>query len=123
MNLLKRLTFLDFRSLALLRFTLGLLTFYDFLRRWPFAEVFYSDAGILRRSVLMAKFHHIWKPTLLFLNGTERYAEILIFIGMMASLFFALFPSCGDGRWPRLGLLVFRLLFDNSCRWPCRSGL
>lgn len=90
MNFLIKLLYLDLRSLALMRFTLGLLVFYDFLRRWPYAEVFYSDAGILKRSVLMAKFHHIWKPTILFLNGTETYAHILLVIGMVASLFYAL---------------------------------
>lgn len=89
MILLKRLFYLDLRSLALLRFSLGLLVFYDFLRRWQFSEVFYSDAGILKRSVLMAKFHHIWKPTLLFLNGTPAYAQILLVIGMITSLFYA----------------------------------
>lgn len=85
----KKLFYLDTRSLALTRFSLGLLVFYDFYRRLAFTEVFYSDKGILSRSILMAKFHHIWKPTLLFLNGTETYAILLLVIGMIASLCFA----------------------------------
>ncbi len=86
----KKLFYLDLRSLAFVRFSLGLLVFYDFYRRIPLARTFYSDEGILSRSVLMAKFHHIWKPTLLFLNGTHTYAIILLVIGMAASLFYAL---------------------------------
>ncbi len=86
---MKKIFYADLRTLALLRFSLGLLLFFDFLRRVQFAEVFYSDAGILRRSVLLAKFHNIWKPSLLFLNGTPTYAIILLVIGMVASLFYA----------------------------------
>lgn len=87
---MKKIFYADLRTLALLRFSLGLLVFFDFMRKIQFAEVFYSDAGLVRRSVLLAKFHNIWKPSLLFMNGTPSFAIVLLIIGMAASLLFSL---------------------------------
>ncbi|MCR9203311.1 MAG: hypothetical protein NXH75_01955, partial [Halobacteriovoraceae bacterium] len=87
---MKKIFYADLRTLALVRFTLGLLVFYDFLRKLPYAHAFFSDEGILPRSVLLGKFHNIWKPSLLFLNGTPTFAIALLVIGMIASLFYSL---------------------------------
>lgn len=87
---MRKIFYADLRTLALVRFTLGLLVFYDFFRKLSYTHAFYSDEGILPRSVLLGKFHNIWKPSLLFLNGTPTFAIILLVIGMLASLFYSL---------------------------------
>lgn len=85
---MKKIFYADLRTLALVRFSLGLIVFYDFFRKLSYAQVFYSDSGILSRSVLLGKFHNIWKPSLLFLNGSTTFAVLLLVIGMIASLFY-----------------------------------
>lgn len=85
----KKIFYADLRTLAIVRFLLGLLVFYDFFRKFQYSHVFYSDGGILNRSVLLGKFHNIWKPSLLFLNGTQAYAIFLLLIGLLASIFYS----------------------------------
>lgn len=87
---MKKIFYADLRTLALVRVTLGFLVFYDLLRRLPFAEAFYSDSGILKRSVLLAKFINLSKPTILLLSGAPTFSIILLITGMIASLLYAI---------------------------------
>lgn len=85
MNLKKLLTF-DLRSLALVRFFLGILCFIDIANRIPQLEAFYTDVGILPRWLLIQEFSLPWGMSLFHLNGSYSYALIVSIIGMIASL-------------------------------------
>lgn len=90
MKSIKHLMSLDLRSLALARVLLGILAFFDILRRIPEIEAFFSDGGILRRSVLIEELELTYKMSLLSMNGSYSFALILAFVGMIAAIFFTL---------------------------------
>lgn len=89
MNFKKILTF-DLRSLALVRFFLGVLCFIDIANRIPQLEAFYTDVGILPRWLILQEFSLPWGMSLFHLNGSYSYALIVSLIGMIASLGVAL---------------------------------
>gem|GEM_PF-529417 len=112
-NMFKKLLYFDLRSLALTRFLLGLILFYDFLRRIPFVEPFFSDVGIISRSVHLEKFHNIWKLSLLMINGSPTFAYILLGIGMIASLLFAI-----GARTRVMSFIIWLILISFHERFP-----
>ncbi|WPU64563.1 hypothetical protein [Peredibacter starrii] len=90
MNSLKHIMKLDLRSLALVRVTLGILTFFDLLRRIPEIGAFFSDGGILPRSVLIENLEYNYRMSLLNLNGSYSFALMLAIVGLIASVMFTI---------------------------------
>lgn len=82
--------YLDYRSLAFFRIFLGITLIFDFFDRFHLVDAFYTDGGILSRSDLISKYEISWKMGLLNLNGSPLFANLLIVIGIVASLFYTL---------------------------------
>jgi predicted DCC family thiol-disulfide oxidoreductase YuxK len=80
---------LDLRSLALFRFALGALVSLDCWSRLCGVGAFYSDAGILPRTLLLSSEHApLWSLALL--NGTALFQAALLVIAALAAAAFAL---------------------------------
>ena len=78
---------IDYRSLALFRFTLAGLSIYDLLIAWPFLRDFYSDWGILPRSALFSSsswsYHYI---SIYNISGVPAVINILFIIHLIVSV-------------------------------------
>ena len=74
---------LDLRSLALFRICLGVVLSWDLVQRILDAESFYSDFGILPRSVLFSEFADPWDWTLHAFSG-QSGAGVLLFAVQLA---------------------------------------
>lgn len=85
---MKNLFSLDLRSLALFRVSLALIFLYDLLTRFGHRDVFYTDSGVLTRSVFIEQYQLPWKFSLLLLNGSIEFVNLLIGIGLIAGLMF-----------------------------------
>lgn len=111
--MVKNIFKLDLRSLALVRILLGILAFFDTMRRIGDLDAFYVDSGIISRSDLINEFGNYWKMTLLNLNGSYEFALILALLGMTAAITFAL------GWRTRLSNLILWLVtFSFQARFP-----
>lgn len=88
--MLKNLFKLDLRSLALARFLLGILAFFDIARRIPDLNHFFTDQGMLPRWVLLEQFELKWRMSLLTINGSYAFALMVALIGMLAAILFTL---------------------------------
>ena len=89
-SMIKNLFKLDLRSLALARILLGILAFYDFFRRIPDLNDFFTDAGIMPRWILLEQFQIDWKMSLLYLNGSYSWALLVLVVGLIATITFTL---------------------------------
>jgi hypothetical protein len=111
--MLKNIFQLDLRSLALARFCLGVVAFFDIGRRLWDVEHFFTDAGLLPRSVLIENFELSWRTSLLYLNGSYTYALLLLTGGMLASLFYTF-----GWRTRISNLIVWLVIISFQARFP-----
>jgi hypothetical protein len=109
----KNLFKLDLRSLALARVCLGIVTFFDLGRRLWDLQDFFTDEGILPRSLLIDQYETTWRMTLLNLNGSFSFALILLIIGMIASLTYTL-----GWRTRISNLIVWLTIISFQARFP-----
>ena len=70
---------IDLRSLAVFRIGLGLIVLADLIIRSFDIKAFYSDEGVLPRSLLLTQYSNIWNFSVYLLNGTVQF-QILLFI-------------------------------------------
>lgn len=104
---------LDLRSLALVRFLLGILAFFDILNRFPQVVAFYSDRGIIPRWLLIDKIEIPWKTGLFNLVGDPSFVYIISSIGLVAALMMAI------GLRTRLStFIVWVILLSFHARFP-----
>ena len=86
-NSFREIFSIDYRSLALFRFTLAGLSIYDLLIAWPFLRDFYSDWGILPRSALFSSsgwsYHYI---SIYNISGVPAVINILFIIHLIVSV-------------------------------------
>ena len=86
-NSFREIFSIDYRSLALFRFTLAGLSIYDLLIAWPFLRDFYSDWGILPRSALFSSsgwsYHYI---SIYNISGVPTVINILFIIHLIVSV-------------------------------------
>lgn len=68
---------IDLRTLALFRFTLGLVLFCLVCRGFLDLGAFYTDAGVMPRGFVMES-ESVWRFSLYFLNGTPWFAGALL---------------------------------------------
>lgn len=81
---------LDKRSIALFRFSLGLIVFFDSLDRIHDAYDFYSDAGVFpREATLKAHWNDYW-VSLHMLNGSTLFQQFLFLVNAIFGLFLAI---------------------------------
>ena len=89
-TLATRIFGIDKRALAVFRIGMGLCVFYDLLARWSNIEAFYTDRGVLPRSVVIESFLSPESFSLYLLNGTEVWAKLLFVLTAVAALSFTL---------------------------------
>ncbi len=77
---------LDLRSLALFRVLLGWILIYDLILRLPVLNAFYTDTGVLPRSVLLSEFNNPNYFSLFLMSG--QYSQVLLLCAL--GLFFYL---------------------------------
>ncbi|EQC48844.1 putative membrane protein [Bacteriovorax sp. BSW11_IV] len=111
--MLKKLFYLDYRSLAFFRLFVGIILVFDFLNRFKLIDAFYVDTGILSRSDFISNFEISWKISLLNLNGTPFFANLLAIIGVIASLFYTM-----GMRTKFFGFVAWVLLLSFQNRFP-----
>jgi predicted DCC family thiol-disulfide oxidoreductase YuxK len=84
---IKKTLSLDYRSLALYRFLLGFIVMADVLYRLPDVVNFYTDIGLIPRSIFVGEMSMPWSFSLHLANGTTGFALALFGIhflfGMM----------------------------------------
>ncbi len=81
---------MDLRSLALMRISLGLMSFAFFLVKFPFAHSFYSSQGLLDQTAISTFFHGIHSFNLLLFYSEPWFVYSLFILGFFLSLCFSL---------------------------------
>jgi len=80
---------LDVRSLALMRICFGMVLVADLLVALTNAQVFYSDDGVLPRSLLMERaWHHPWAWSLHVWSGSVWWQQVLLGLAIAAAVSF-----------------------------------
>ncbi len=113
---MKKLFSLDLRSLALFRISLALIFLYDIAVRFGHREVFYTDDGVLSRVTYIDMLQLPWKFTLLTLNGSIEFVNLLLAIGIIAGVMFLL-----GIRTKIAGMICWILLMTFHERHPLIS--
>ena len=79
---------IDIRSLAALRIAIGILVILDLILRSRDLEAFYTDSGILPRTLLISKYISQWNISIHLINGNIYSQQILFIIeGIFAVCF------------------------------------
>ena len=86
-NSFREIFSIDYRSLALFRFSIAALSIYDLLIAWPFLRDFYTDWGILPRSALFSSsswsYHYV---SIYNISGVPAVINILFVVHLIVSL-------------------------------------
>ncbi|MCC5807722.1 MAG: HTTM domain-containing protein [Opitutales bacterium] len=77
---------LDLRSVALFRVFLGALMIFDLAMRFPFAELFLSDAGALSRADHLRIFNRPWSLSVYMMVGEPAQVRLLFGLHAAAAL-------------------------------------
>ncbi len=77
---------LDYRSLALYRFFLGIIVMVDVLYRLPDLSSFYTDTGILPRFIFLSELSLPWSFSLHLANGSLGFIFLLFMINFLVGL-------------------------------------
>ncbi|PIK15740.1 hypothetical protein [Halobacteriovorax sp. JY17] len=110
---MKNIFSVSLKSLVLFRISLGVILFFDFLNRFDIIHPFYSDIGIASRSFIMNNEEIPWKMSLLNLNGTPAFANLLATIGLISSLLITL-----GARTKIASIIAWVLLISFQNRFP-----
>ena len=105
---------LDIRSLMLFRIALGLLLMADVLHQWNDLGMFYTDSGVLPRSIALAVFrsgHRLWSFHMW--NGSLLFQQALF-----CCEFLAAFGLLIGYRTPLMTLLCWVLVNSHQVRNP-----
>lgn len=82
---LHKISCIDARSLALFRVALGIVVLLDLVQRSKHALTHYSDAGVYSRTDAFASLDP-FRWSILFANGTARFAEMVFWVGIIATI-------------------------------------
>jgi predicted DCC family thiol-disulfide oxidoreductase YuxK len=110
---LKKVFSIDLRSIALVRIFLGLVTFFYFFERIPYATAFYSHKGIIGVSEMDLYFGPIEKFNLFYYFGSPTFALFIFLSGMILSLCFAL-----GYRTKVVNIIIWIFLLNIQSRFP-----
>lgn len=83
--------YIDLRSLALLRISIGLIILVDYISRLSELKIFYTDEGVLPRQVLLQEMWVLnFKWSLLLLTGNEILVSVFFAAGILLSVLLVL---------------------------------
>jgi hypothetical protein len=109
---------LDYRSLSLYRALMGVVIMADVIFRLPDLTNFYTDLGLVPRSIFMSELGMPWSFSLFFVNGTTEFAALLF--GLYFILGFMLLVGY-KSRWAMLGAFVMTVSVHNR-NWLVNNG-
>jgi predicted DCC family thiol-disulfide oxidoreductase YuxK len=115
---LKKTFSFDYRSLALYRFLIGLLVMCDVIYRWEDLTNFYTDVGLIPRSIFVSEMAMPWSFSFHLANGSYAFAA-----GMFALHFlFGLMLVFGyKTRWAMFGAYLMTVSVHNR-NWLVNNG-
>jgi hypothetical protein len=90
LKLIKQSFSLDLRSLSLYRIFLGLIVIADVIYRLPDLRAFYTDEGVLPRSVFLTDFSLPWSFSLHLANGSLGFIIFCFLIHLICGVFLTL---------------------------------
>lgn len=109
---------LDYRSLALYRCLMGLIVMADVVYRLPDLVNFYTDVGLVPRTIFMSEMGMPWSLSFHFANGSKEFALAMFIIhfifGLM--LFFGY-----KTRWAMIGAYLMTVSVHNR-NWLVNNG-
>lgn len=109
---------LDYRSLALYRFFMGLIVIADVLYRVPDIENFYTDIGLIPRSIFINEMSMPWSLSFHLANGSTLFASCMFLI----QLIFGLMLVIGfKTRWAMIGAYLMAVSVHNR-NWLVNNG-
>ena len=115
---LKRSFTFDDRSMALYRFLIGLVVMADVLYRWEDLTNFYTDKGLIPRSIFTAEMSMPWSLSFHLANGSYGFAALMFSIHFL----FGLMLVFGyKSRWAMIGAFIMTVSVHNR-NWLVNNG-
>ena len=109
---------LDYRSLALYRFFLGIIVMVDVIYRLPNVVNFYTDVGLIPRSIFISEMGMPWSFSFHLANGSSGFAFALFFVQFLFGLMLCLgFKT----RWAVIGAYLMCVSVHNR-NWLVNNG-
>ncbi|HXH31869.1 MAG TPA: DCC1-like thiol-disulfide oxidoreductase family protein [Bacteriovoracaceae bacterium] len=113
----KTLSF-DYRSLAFYRFLLGIIVMADVAYRWPDLTNFYTDVGLVPRSIFTSEMTMPWSFSLHLANGSLPFIVVIFAIHFLCGLMIALGYKT---RWAVFGAYILTVSVHNR-NWLINNG-
>lgn len=118
LSFIKKTLSFDDRSMALYRFLLGMIVMSDVVYRWPDLMNFYTDIGIIPRSLFVSEMSMPWSFSLHLANGSYFFAVMLFSLHFLFGLMLALgFKT----RWGIVGAFIMTVSVHNR-NWLVNNG-
>ncbi len=118
LNLIKKSLSFDYRSMALYRALVGLLIMLDVLHRVPDFTNFYTDVGLVPRSLFTNEMAMPWSFSLLMANGSTGFVWVMfglqLLFGFMILIGF-------KTRWAIFGAYLMSVSIHNR-NWLVNNG-
>ena len=118
LSFLKKTFSFDNRSMALYRVLLGLIVIADVIYRWPNIVNFYTDIGLVPRSIFISEMSMPWSLSFHLANGSELFITILFSLHLLMGFMLLVgFKS----RWAIVGAFLFTVSTHNR-NWLVNNG-
>ncbi len=109
---------LDFRSMALYRAIMGITVMADVLYRLPDLTNFYTDIGLVPRSIFVGEMAMPWSFSLHLANGSFSFQ---LFLFALHFLFGVMLLTGYKSRWAFLGAYIMTVSVHNR-NWMVNNG-
>ena len=109
---------LDYRSLAMYRFFMGLIVIADVVYRLPDLTNFYTDIGLVPRALFTSEMSMPWSFSLHLANGSFGFALFMFFIHFILGLMLVFGYKT---RWAMIGAFVMTASVHNR-NWLVNNG-
>jgi len=118
LSFIKKTLSFDDRSMALYRFLMGLIVMADVIHRWPDLMNFYTDIGLIPRSIFVGEMAMPWSFSLHLANGSYAYVVALFSLHFLLGLMLALGYKT---RWAIIGVFIMTVSVHNR-NWLVNNG-
>lgn len=118
LNHLKRTFGFDYRSLALFRALMGLIVMADVVYRLEDLTNFYTDVGLVPRSIFVSEMSMPWSLSFHLANGSFAFASVMFGIHFILGLMLFLGLKT---RWAAIGAYIFTVSIHNR-DWLVNNG-
>lgn len=108
----------DYRSLALYRFLMGFIVMADVVYRWPDLMNFYTDTGLVPRSLFTSEMTMPWSFSLHLANGSYAFAVFMFSLHFIIGLMLVFGYKT---RWAMFGAYIMAVSVHNR-NWLVNNG-